>query len=688
MFYFWPQSVENRAALRTAIAALVAMMISFKFHLQTPYWSGMSVVIVSNLYTGSIIDKAMMRIMGTIAGAFLGFYIAGIVANSFLLYLLSCFLIIAVSVYYYNYSKYGYAYLLGALCAFIIISQLALNPQNAFIVAIWRPVEIGIGVLVSTISAYVIFPNHLKDNILVQVHDIFEDFLVEFNQFHSELIKGTDIFNTLTESNLKIKKKIRKAIELIAALNHELGVSQARIDELRAFLDSFYALCRQLHYLMITNPGQEEITALKYLPLEAVFSAINHDLNALQTAFAKGTIEPFALQMEEAIVELEKQFKHQRANYSVKSDFIYSFIHFLQHVNQNFILMYSLLTKAPVKTTPKFKLLEKKQRLRSDYDLMKQSIKSGVAVVLALGFWLVSDWPGGLNGIISSLVISIRKNIFEMANISIHRVLGCILGGGVALFSLFIFEMNLLDFIAVLFFSVWGFSYFMFKIPKYSYIGLQANVALIISLAQEGGPPVSLDPPLQRLGGIMIGITASFIVANILWRSDVLTILNRYLNKLYNYMTFNLNQVLLASDEEKTLHDLANLFWLTRGLIESLSNESLSSRKQEKFKNLTQRFEFLVVTQATISHILVTINQEKAKAAAERMGYNLSLYENNLVMAYKQHDVAGGLVLAEKLQEILSEIEKNPVFVQESDEEIRNMLAYVNALNQLALRVQ
>ena len=191
MFYFWPHSVENRAALRTAIAALVAVLISFKFHLQTPYWSGMSVVIVSNLYTGSIIDKAMMRIIGTIAGAFLGFYVAGIVANSFLLYLLSCFLIIAVSVYYYNYSKYGYAYLLGALCAFIVISQLALNPQNALMVAIWRPVEIGIGVLVSAISAYALFPNHLKDNILVQVHDIFADFIVEFNQFHEELSKGT-----------------------------------------------------------------------------------------------------------------------------------------------------------------------------------------------------------------------------------------------------------------------------------------------------------------------------------------------------------------------------------------------------------------------------------------------------------------------------------------------------------------
>jgi p-hydroxybenzoic acid efflux pump subunit AaeB len=695
VFYFWPHSVENRAALRTAIAALVAVLISFKFHLQTPYWSGMSVVIVSNLYTGSIIDKAMMRIIGTIAGAFLGFYVAGIVANSFLLYLLSCFLIIAVSVYYYNYSKYGYAYLLGALCAFIVISQLALNPQNALMVAIWRPVEIGIGVLVSAISAYAFFPNHLKDNILVQVHDIFADFIDEFNQFHEELSKG-QIFNTLSQSNLKIKKKIRKAVELIDALNHEFGVSQARIDELRAFLDSFYALCRQLQYLMITNPRPDETDALKTLPLDLVFAAIDHDFKALQSAFAKGTIEPFVLKTEEAIANLELQFKQNRTDYSAKSDFIYSFIHFLQQINQNFILMYSLLTKAPVQKTRKFKLLNKQQRLKSDYDLIKQSIKSGLAVILALGFWMVSNWPGGLNGIISSLVISIRKNLFEMTNISIHRVLGCMLGGGIALISLIIFEMNLYDFICVLFFAVWGFSYFMFKFPKYSYIGLQANIALIITLAQEGGPPVLLDPPLQRLAGIMIGIISSFIVANVIWRSDVMTILNRYLNKLYKYMTFNLNQVLLAPgtsqsevpEEGKSLHDLANLFWLSRGLIESLSSEALSAKKQERLKNLTQRFESLVVTQATISHILTTINQEKAKATAQRMGYDVSSYENTLVHCFQQHDVSGGLALAEQLKGILAVIESNPAFVHESDDNVRNMLAYINALHQLALRVE
>lgn len=688
VFPYWPRSVENRAALRTAIAALTAVLISFAFHLQTPYWSGMSVVIVSNLYTGSIIDKAMMRIIGTLAGAFLGFFIAGLVTNSFLLYFLSCFLIIAVAVYYYHYSRYGYAYLLGALCAFIVISQLALNPQNAFFVAIWRPVEIGIGVLVAAISAYAVFPNHLKDNILLQVHDIFDDFSKELDHLYRLLQQGAINFNDIAQNNLNIKKKIRKAVELIGALNHELGVTQEKTDELRAFLDSFYALSRQLQYLIITSPREEDLNALQSLPLDSVFSAIRHDLALLQTNFSHQHYGLMELHSEQAITELEQQFIKERSRYPAKNDFIYSFVHFLQQVNKHLVLMQSLMNHEPVPEDSKFKMIGKQQQLRFDLDLIKHSIKAGLSVILALSFWLVTNWPGGLNGIISSLIISIRNNLYEMTHISIHRIIGCFLGGGIALSSLFIFEMDLFDFMVILFFSVWGFSFLMFKSIKYSYIGLQANIALIISLAQEGGPPVLLDPPLQRLGGIMIGIVASFIVANILWRSDVWTILNRYLAKLYDYLTFNLKQVLSVSGKQKTLHDLAHLFWTVRGLIESLNEESLTAKKREKLTGLRQRFESMVLIQATISHILVSIEIDKAEACAARLGLDLVLCTKTLVCSYEQKDAGSGAELSHKLQDFLAKIEQNTAYSKENDDDLRIMLAYVNALNQLALRIQ
>lgn len=683
MFPYWPRTVENRAALRTAISALAAILVAFAFHLPNPFWSGMSVVIVSNLYTGSIIDKAILRIVGTIIGAVLGFYIAGIVANSFFLFLLSCFLIIAVSVYFYYYSKNGYAYLLGALCAFIIISQITINPHNAFYVAIWRPIEIGVGVIVFALGVYSIFPNHLKDNIPEQVNDLFNSLSNEFKSIEQCIIENKLTMIERADSILSVKRKLRKATELIGSLNAELGINQAKVDELRAFLETFFTLVRQIHYLINIPYQQNDLLFLRSLPIEHLFAAMEEDLRQLQKGFSiPGS---FKLKVNtDLLCDFEEKVEKKSAEMKVHSDFIYSFIVFLHQVNQNFSFLYSLLEKNPLPKKEEYIFLNKQDRIKSNNDLIQHSMKAGLAVLLALGFWLVSNWPGGINGIISSLVISIRLNLLEMKNVIIHRLIGCTLGGGLALASLALVRMNLYDFIVVLFFSVWGFSYFMFKFPKYSYIGLQANIALIIALAQEGGPPTLLDPPLQRLAGVVIGIVASFIVANILWRTDVWTVLQRYLEKLYHYITFNLQQTLL-NNGKKTLHDLASLFWVARGLIESLGDIQLNSKKQNRLNTIRKRFETLVMTQATISYILSSIDRTQAFATATALNIDLSTYERKIITVYESRNGQEAEQLYQEIDLLKEHITAMPNYLSISFFHIRNLIAYMNALKQLLL---
>ena len=226
----------------------------------------------------------------------------------------------------------------------------------------------------------------------------------------------------------------------------------------------------------------------------------------------------------------------------------------------------------------------------------------------------------------------------------------------------------------------------MFKFPKYAYIGLQANIALIIALAQEGGPPTLLDPPLQRLAGVLIGIAASFIVANILWRSDVWTLLQRYLEKIYRYLTFNLQQVLLSRGK-KTIHDLASLFWLARGLMESLADLDLNNKKQKKLASLRQRFEALVMAQATISYILTSIDRDKAIASAALFQVDLADDEKELASLYEQREHLAALQLYQKLSNKLEEIQNNPVSLSIDFSDLRNLIAYMNALKNLSLNI-
>jgi uncharacterized membrane protein YccC len=682
VFPFWPRTVENRAAIRTAVAVLVAVLLAFKFHLQNPYWSGMSVVIVANLYTGSIIDKALMRVVGTVVGAFLGFYLAGLVANSLILYLLACFLIIAVSVYYYQYSSYGYAYLLGALCAFIIIAQITINPESAFFVAVWRPMEIGLGVLVFSICVYAIFPNHLKDSVFIQVTELFDEFENQFCElsqaFSQEEINLEHTRGTL----LRIKKKVRKATELIGAMNHELGVTKDRIDELRALLETFLSISRQVSYLSSFPVNELNEIKLYTTEIQAIFSAVIEDCLLLKSIFINREEETKPLRTATELHLFEQQVERDKQ----RGNFIYSFVTFVQQVDQNLQLIGQLLMRVPV-AKKGYIVLNKQSRLRADHELVKHSIKAGIAVLLAMGFWLISNWPGGINGIVSSLVISIRRNLLEMKHIIIHRLIGCSLGGGSALVALAVVEMNLYDLITLLFFAVWAFSYFMFKFPKYSYIGLQANIALIITLAQEGGPTVLLDPPLQRLAGVVIGIVASFIVANVLWRTDIWKLVNTYLDRLYNYIACNFNQFLMEGVNPKAFHDLSSLFWLSRGLLESLSDQSLSVKKQKLLDELRKKFEVLVITQASVSTIIATIDRTKAVTTAALFNCNLASIESQVASAYGAKDKLAASSAKQQLDFCSTAAESTVSSSLISYADLRNLISYLNALRQIVSRV-
>ena len=153
-------------------------------------------------------------------------------------------------------------------------------------------------------------------------------------------------------------------------------------------------------------------------------------------------------------------------------------------------------------------------------------------------------------------------------------------------------------------------------------------------------------------------------------------------------MTYNLSQVLLVSENQKSLQDLVNLFWTSRALIESLAEESLNPTKRSKLTHLTETFKTLVVIQATLSHILATIDREQAHGVAEEFGFDLQTYEQALVSLYDTHDISGGMNLSQQFKDFLVGVEKIPAYSQIEAGGLRNFLAYVNALNQLAVRVQ
>jgi p-hydroxybenzoic acid efflux pump subunit AaeB len=655
---------------------LIAVFITFSFHLQPPYWSGMTVLLTANLYTGSVVDKAIQRIVGTIIGALIGYYCAGLVANSFMLLLLLSFLIITISVYYYHISDYGYAFILGALCAFLIIAQLAIAPENAFFVAIWRPVEIGIGVLVAAFSAYCIFPNQIHDSLVQQVDGLFANAKSLLQQLERGLKVGKLDAEVITKDQIEFKKGIRKALEGLLVMGREIGVDEKRVAAFRFILNFLFDIGRQLHFLLLISKK----TSFHAMNSRALFKAILCDLQAMHRFLVTENPRAVVLKTKQAIAALQKQIARHTSKYPQDKDFAYALLHFFQQVNEQLVLLHTLLSSPQKMPAFKVNLLVKPETLRYDTDLIKYSIKSGLSVVLALLIWLMSGWPAGINGIISSLLISIRKHLYDMSTISLHRLLGCIVGGGLFITALFFVEFDVYVFFGLMFIAVWGFSYWMFKQPQYAYIGLQANIALIISLAQEGGPPVLLSVPLQRFGGIVIGIMASFMVANLLWRSDAISTLQSHIRKIQGYQRRNLKQLFLTKTKQKTFYDLMTLFGTTRGIIEAMEALSFRDQKEEQFNGLKLQFEALLAIQAILGHLIRSVDTEALQASLAKSGCDVSTCQQRLVAIFSKPNSQAALELSTEMQARIELASRQSAKLNEAAE----VLTYLHALYGLA----
>jgi uncharacterized membrane protein YccC len=87
----------------------------------------------------------------------------------------------------------------------------------------------------------------------------------------------------------------------------------------------------------------------------------------------------------------------------------------------------------------------------------------------------------------------------------IHRILGCLIGGVSALLCLRFAADDQLLWTLCLSLGVWIGFHIQSGRTGLSYLGLQAAFAFLIAFVQGPGPVTSLDPPLERLLGVLIG---------------------------------------------------------------------------------------------------------------------------------------------------------------------------------------
>ncbi len=166
--------------------------------------------------------------------------------------------------------------------------------------------------------------------------------------------------------------------------------------------------------------------------------------------------------------------------------------------------------------------------LGAQWPAVLHGIRSAISVVAVLLLWRWIDLPDVSQMAITVAVVMSAPVIagvgvgtrHAVAERSLHRFIGCLLGGLMALACLALQVTSFPWWLAMVGGSVWIGMHVQTGKRGVSYVGTQAAFVFVITMIQGAAPPTSIMPGIDRFAGITGGLGILLIVSLLLWPSD------------------------------------------------------------------------------------------------------------------------------------------------------------------------
>lgn len=163
---------------KVLLATLLALGLSLVFDLSKPGTAMVTVIIVLQPRSGLVLAKGFYRFIGTSVGVVISIILAASFTQQPVLFLAAgaCWLAFctAGSTIFRNFQSY--AFVLAGYTLVIVGLPAALQPAQAFDIAMTRLSEVMLGLLCAGVVSDVLFPQHLSDVLLLTVRKRFTDF--------------------------------------------------------------------------------------------------------------------------------------------------------------------------------------------------------------------------------------------------------------------------------------------------------------------------------------------------------------------------------------------------------------------------------------------------------------------------------------------------------------------------------
>ena len=165
--------------------------------------------------------------------------------------------------------------------------------------------------------------------------------------------------------------------------------------------------------------------------------------------------------------------------------------------------------------------------LGAQWPSLLHGLRSAIAVVTVLWFWILIDLPDVAEMAITVAVVMAAPLVADgigtrrlVAQKSLHRFMGCLLGGLAALLCLSLNIESFVWWLAVIAAVVWVGMHIQVGRHGVGYVGTQFAFVFIVTMVQGASPPDSILPGVYRFVGITGGLAILMLVSLLLWPSD------------------------------------------------------------------------------------------------------------------------------------------------------------------------
>lgn len=164
-------------SLNSFAAAMLALFLALAMGLVNPFWSAMTVYIVSQPHAGSVRSKAFYRLVGTFVGAAIAVMVVPVLANApeLLSVTLACWVGLCLGVSLLDRTPRSYVFMLSGYTAALIGFPGVGNPGGVFETAVARVEEIGLGIVCATLLHSIILPQGVSGTLNARIDGFMRD---------------------------------------------------------------------------------------------------------------------------------------------------------------------------------------------------------------------------------------------------------------------------------------------------------------------------------------------------------------------------------------------------------------------------------------------------------------------------------------------------------------------------------